>query len=445
MALDPTSAAIATLEPPVAESKPSMAPDPARRSLGWLAARVQIRMVLGCYIALLRLGKWLGRSKRAIPAAGADILITGTFHSDNWVRSHLKPLAASAGCARLRIVATNPVPPVEGVEVIYPPAWLRRMLGHVPARLLVFVWVAVRTRPDVVGAFHMLVNGLVAALVARWIGSRSMYFCVGGPVEVLDGGVHGENRYFARLKTPDALVERWLLEAVAACDLIITMGSRAVTFFRQRGVTSACHVVAGGINASTFVSSSPSEREHAAYDAVLVARLVPIKSIDIFVRAIAELAAARPNVTAAIVGDGPLREPLERLARDLGIADRITFTGQQRDVQHWLRQSRVFVLTSQSEGLALSLMEAMTCGLPAVVSHVGDLSDLVTDGVNGFLVVERDPRAFARRLAALLDNPPQYHAFAEAARQAARRYEIPETVRLWDRVLRGADRSETPT
>lgn len=438
MALDHTSA-VATLEAPAAESTAALAPP--RRTLGWLATRAQIRTVLACYIGLLRLGKWLGRRKRPIPAAGADILITGTFHSDNWVRSHLKPLAASAGCARLRIVATNPVPPVEGVEAIYPPATLIRAIGTVPARLLVFVWVAIRTRPDVVGAFHMLVNGLVASLLARWIGSRSLYFCVGGPVEVLDGGVHGENRYFARLKTPDALVERWLLEAVGACDLIITMGTRAVTFFRQRGITSACHVVAGGINAGTFVSSSPSDRDRASFDAVLVARLVPIKSIDIFVRAIAELAAVRPATTAAIVGDGPLREPLERLARELGVADRITFAGQQRDVHEWLRRSRIFVLTSQSEGLALSLMEAMTCGLPGVVSHVGDLSDLVTDGVNGFLVSEREPRAFAARLAEILDDPARYRAFAQAARDAARRYEVPETVRLWDRVLR--ERAET--
>jgi glycosyltransferase involved in cell wall biosynthesis len=81
-------------------------------------------------------------------------------------------------------------------------------------------------------------------------------------------------------------------------------------------------------------------------------------------------------------------------------------------------------------------MEAMTCGLPGVVSHVGDLSDLVTHGVNGFLVRERDPRAFAQRLAELLDDPLRYAAFADAARQAAARYESAETTRIWDAVLR---------
>ena len=148
---------------------------------------------------------------------------------------------------------------------------------------------------------------------------------------------------------------------------------------------------------------------------------------------------------AAIVGDGPLREPLERLARELGIADRITFAGQQRDVPQWLRQSRVFVLTSESEGLALSLMEAMTCGVPAVVADVGDLRDLVTNGVNGYLVAERDPRHFAQRLAALLEDPDRYAACSDAARLAAERYEVHETVRLWDQVLRNAGGHDATT
>lgn len=434
MAIDTTSTTLPAIEPATTSAASRHAKP---RSLSRFAAVVQIRAFLGCYIALLRLGRWLGRSPRPIPAQGADILITGTFHSDNWVRSHLKPLAASTQCRRLRIVATNPVPAVAKVEAIYPPRWLRRTIGDVPARLLVFIAVAVRTRPDVVGAFHMLINGLVTALLGRWIGARSMYFCVGGPVEVLDGGVHGENRYFCRLQTPDALVERWLLEATAACDLIITMGTRAKTFFRERGITSACHVVAGGIDASTFGSARRSTSEAPEFDAVLVARLVPIKAIEIFIGAIAELAATRPNVKAAIVGDGPLRESLERLARERGVADRITFAGQQRDVQQWLRRSRIFVLTSHSEGLALSLMEAMTCGLPGVVSHVGDLSDLVTHGVNGFLVREREPRAFASRIGELLDDPLRYATFAEAARLAAAKYESAETTRLWDSVLRG--------
>ena len=412
---------------------------PARAEAGgmsWWLARAQIRGAMACYIGLLRLGRVLGARRRPVPPGGAEILMTGTFHSDNWVRSHIQPLAASSECARLRIVATNPVPNVPKVEAIYPPSWLRRSIGAVPARLLTFIWVAVTTRPHVVGSFHLLINGLVTALVGRWIGARSMYFCVGGPVELLDGGVWGENKYFAKLRTPDALVERWLLEAVAASDVVITMGTRAVRFFRQRGIETTYHVVAGGIDAATFTpATAPPE-----FDTILVARLVPIKTIDIYIRAVAEVARTRPGVRALIVGDGPLRQDLESLAKTLGVSANVTFAGQQTNVEDWLRRSRVFVLTSESEGLALSMMEAMTAGLPAVVSRVGDLGDLVDDGHTGYLVGERTPEAFAAKLALLLDDPQRYREFSAAAKAAAARYERGETTRLWNRVLAQLDR-----
>ena len=138
------------------------------------------------------------------------MLLTGTFHSDNWIRAHLGPLSASSSVGRITMVATTPLPQLDKVVAIYPPRWLRRVAGEIPARLLTFGAVALRTRPDVVGGFHLLVNGLVAAMVARMTGARSWYFCVGGLTELQDGGVWGENRYFARLVKPHRAVEREL-------------------------------------------------------------------------------------------------------------------------------------------------------------------------------------------------------------------------------------------
>ena len=92
-----------------------------------------------------------------------------------------------------------------------------------------------------------------------------------------------------------------------------------------------------------------------------------MKRVDHFHQAQARVARARPEACAFVVGDGPLLDDLQRQARDLGLADRVTFAGHQADVEGWLKQARVFVLTSDSEGLSLALMEGMLCGLPAVV------------------------------------------------------------------------------
>ncbi len=424
---------------PIADAgRPTVAVARSPRAKHRLVALI-IRGFLMSYSGAMAIAGAIGRRRRPAPDGRLDVLVTGTFHSDNWVRSHLLPLAASARCKRVRVVSAVPIPAIPKVEAIYPPAWLRGAIGAVPSRLVIFTITALRSRPDIVGGFHLLFNGLLAALVARLSGARSLYFCVGGPAEVLGGGVSSENRLFGGLSVPEEDIERRLVGAVGSFDYVITMGDKAVTFFQARGVTSRFFVVSGGIDARRF---APVHGEKD-FDLILVARLAPIKQIDLFLRAVAQVKAVRPDVRAAIVGDGALMGSLVALAAELGIAGQVTFAGQQTDVQGWLQRSRIFVLTSQSEGLALSMMEAMVSGLPAVVSRVGDLDELVEDGVNGWLVWPLTPDAFAARILDVLADPLRLDRFSRAAREAGLRYDVAATTRTWDEVLSPAALADT--
>ena len=402
-----------------------------RRTKRWLAHRL-IRLLMQCYFIALGTSRAIGalRRKRQ-PKETLEILLTGTFYSDNWVLAHIRPLAFSKRCAQLIVVTTYPIPDLPKIRAIYPPRWLQAILGAVTARLFTFAWVALWRRPDIVGGFHLLLNGLFSAVLAPLIGARSLYFCVGGPAEVLDGGIWAENRVFGKMETPDAVVERRLTRAVGAFDLVVTMGTRAIDFFRSKGIDTRFHVVSGGMDTSRFTPCSHSPD----IDLIMVGRLAQVKRIDLLLRAVQRVAHRIPEVNATIVGDGELRESLEKLAAELGISDRVAFVGQQSNVQEWLQRSRVFVLTSDTEGLALSMMEAMLCGLPVVVSNVGDLGDLVDDGVNGFLINERSPEAFADRIVELLTDSTRYANCSRGARERAMRYDLPQVERQWDGIL----------
>lgn len=391
---------------------------------------VRLLMVLH-RIALVLAGLSPLRLRRRIGQERLNVLLTGTFYSENWATAHLRPLAASSACASLCVVSTFPVSSMPNLEIVYPPKWLVRVAGAVPARLSVFAWLAISRRPHVVGGFHLLVNGLVSAVLARLIGARSIYFCVGGPMELLDGGIWAENRLFGRIGTPDPVVERQLIKAVGAFDLVITMGTRAVQFFRRNGVTSRFHVVSGGIDSDEY---RPGDAQRSV-DLILVGRLAKIKRVDVFLSALTLVAKKIPEVSAVIIGDGELRAQLEELTRELGICRRVLFAGHQCKVADWLKRSRIFVLTSDSEGLALSMMEAMMCGLPAVVSNVGDLADLVEDSVNGYLVDDRCPEAFASRIVDLLEDDQKLARFSQAARHAALRHDAADVARKWDAIL----------
>jgi glycosyltransferase involved in cell wall biosynthesis len=408
-------------------------PVPLGRRLRRKLSHVLARQFLLVPVVALAIARLVGRRRRPIPEDGCEILLTGRFDSENWIINHLGPLAASKKCSRVWMVSTNPVPPLLKVTPIYPPRWLSKVLGATPARLLSFAWAALWRRPHVVGGFHLIPNGIAAAIMGSLAGARSVYFSVGGKTEVIDGGLHSETQFLRRMETPDAIVEKRLLSIVSRADMVITMGTKAIRFFRDKGIDTHFNVVSGGIDSQRF---RPAQ-EAPLHDLILTGRLVEIKRIDIFLQAIKRVAERIPEVKAVVVGDGKLRGSLQSLSVDLGIDRHVSFVGHQAAVENWLPRAKVFVLTSDSEGLSLSMMEAMMCGLPAVVSDVGDLGDLVENGVNGYLVPRRSPDLVAERLIELLSDTPKLAAFSEAARRSALRYETQATIQRWDSILAG--------
>ena len=140
-------------------------------------------------------------------------------------------------------------------------------------------------------------------------------------------------------------------------------------------------------------------------------------------------------------------DELVKVTLDLANLDSPTGSeGPVADYVHdWLVRSKIFVLASDSEGLSLAVMEAMICGLPAVVSSTGDLGDLVEDGVNGRLIAERTPAAFADAMVALIADEGRRSRFSEAARRAASRYDMRSVARLWDEVLAAQGASDRRT
>jgi glycosyltransferase involved in cell wall biosynthesis len=143
-----------------------------------------------------------------------------------------------------------------------------------------------------------------------------------------------------------------------------------------------------------------------------VARLVEVKGTRYLLRAFATLAQRYDGVQLLIIGDGPLRRPLEALAVSAGIRDRVEFLGALRhaDVLAWMRKAAMLVLpgirtaTGREEGLGMVLLEAAATGLPVIGSRVGGIPECILEGRTGFLVPERDDAALAQRMAELLDD-----------------------------------------
>jgi glycosyltransferase involved in cell wall biosynthesis len=137
--------------------------------------------------------------------------------------------------------------------------------------------------------------------------------------------------------------------------------------------------------------------------AVTVAYLIPDKGIHVAVQALAELP---EGVVLWVVGDGPQRGDLERIAHGLGVGGRVRFLGSHRDIVPFLQAADCFICPSVwKEGAGNANFEAMACGLPDVASRIGGIPEFVEDGRNGFLFTSGDHRELADRIRRLADDP----------------------------------------
>ena len=149
---------------------------------------------------------------------------------------------------------------------------------------------------------------------------------------------------------------------------------------------------------------------------VVVARLAPEKNLETLLQAFGRIPGAGPDTELWIVGDGPQREHLETLCQSLGLQHCVRFLGARGDVPEIMAAADVGALSSISEGLSLSLIEAAACGLPIVATDVGDNAKVVNPPAGGRVVPPRDPAALAAALAEVLNDAALRVALGQQAR-----------------------------
>jgi glycosyltransferase involved in cell wall biosynthesis len=186
-------------------------------------------------------------------------------------------------------------------------------------------------------------------------------------------------------------------------------------------------VVVNGVSSSTFSPSKMSgEAVRARLDIdpdefvlVSVARLVEEKGIDILIRAVSKVVRQGVPCKCIILGGGPLREKLQQKVNFEGLWDYVFLEGFQQDVRPYLQAGSAFILTSHLEGLPISVLEAMACGLPCIVTNVGGSSEAVKDQVTGMVIPPASVEAAADAILYLATNPDKRAEMGSKAREVA--------------------------
>jgi glycosyltransferase involved in cell wall biosynthesis len=289
----------------------------------------------------------------------------------------------------------------------------------------------IRYRPDLYMGYHLTPGACSALVAGKLLGRPSCYQMTSGPVGIIGGGFGAIDSIGGSLGRPSKLIEAMAIKVVRQFELVVVRGGKAMEFLAAHNVKESVAIITGSVN-----SSLQMPQNDRVIQLVFVGRLSLIKQIHQFIEIVGAVRRIMPNVRAAIVGDGPLMADLRAYTEELGLTDNIEFLGKRKDVEAILACSRIFVLTSKSEGLSIAMAEAMAAGVVPVVADVGELGDLVIDGENGYLVEPNRIDEYTKKIISLLQDLAVLERCSLGAIEAARTHcDITAVSKKWQQNL----------
>lgn len=331
---------------------------------------------------------------------------------------HVGPLARVADPT---LVCVNPPSAIDGVTIRTPPTVGVRPLDLLALSLFSLLE-CVRGDYAAVCSFSLFPYGCTALLAGRLAGVPAHLGIIGGDLDV-----HATARYGS--------VVRWLMGRFA---VVSVPGDRSREALADLGVEpGTVAVLTNPIRPEAFPETPPTA--HRPIDLLWVGRFSSEKDPLQFVDVVAEtVAAGADDLRAVMVGDGPERAAVESRIRRRGVADVVEVAGWVDEPGRYYRDAAVYVLTSDREGLPLTLVEAMASGVAPVVPDVGNVCEVAVDGTSAVVVPDGETAALSRAVERLLADEDRRVALAANATAVRDSCSYEAAAADWRRLLAAA-------
>jgi glycosyltransferase involved in cell wall biosynthesis len=276
-----------------------------------------------------------------------------------------------------------------------------QVLGEAPLAktFLRFITELRRLRPDVVHC-HNPAPTLQAAIPARIAGAK----CIVSTRHSLVAPPYNKGEEIAYNIT------------ARFCDWIVGICDATCDNLRQTPGALRDRIVRVYNGVDPVEPAEPPAKD--GFTLLFVGRLAPVKNLSTLIRAAALAIPRLPQLRLWVVGHGHERDSLEALVNELGIAANVTFWGERLDVAGFFAAADVYCMSSVSEGLPMSLLQAMSVGVPAIVTDVGGMAEVVRNANSGLTPPVGDPAAMAEAILQLASDTALQSSFAENARSA---------------------------
>lgn len=242
-------------------------------------------------------------------------------------------------------------------------------------------------QPDIIHAHTLGFDSEIGA----WLKKK-----LGCPLVVT---THGSDTNIPLDQGRQADLKRWCDRA----DAVVAVSEQLKDRLATCGTQTKLHAIFNG-----FVPREiPAENRRTPHSMIQVGHLIPSKRVDVTIRAFAQLRKKYPDMTLTIVGQGPLREDLERLCAELGVSEGVTFTGQLPNDQVFAKlcQSQFFVMVSKPEGFGIVYLEAMAAGCVTIGTRDQGIAGVIENGRNGFLASADAPEQIVAPIEKCIEDP----------------------------------------
>ncbi|MDD2285997.1 MAG: glycosyltransferase family 4 protein [Paludibacter sp.] len=274
-------------------------------------------------------------------------------------------------------------------------------------------------RPDIIHAQN--ITNSIPAYLAWKIYHIPYVICIHGNLELMGPFL------------PDFLKRFWpkFPHIKAAAEIIALTNEMATRFGKELGKIPA--VIPNGVDLERFYPAQIDEKKISISPVILtLSRIDNKKGLEYAIESMTKIHAKFPTAKLQIVGEGEYRKELENLAEKNTLSATVEFTGlvPNSEVPNYLRNADLFLLPSLYEGLPLTLLEAMACGLPIISTPVSIAPEIIATWKNGYIIPFKSPDAISKSVIDLLSNPDKRRQCAENSNRAAK-----ETL-SWEKVAK---------
>jgi len=292
-------------------------------------------------------------------------------------------------------------------------------------RILNLFYLCLRFRPKLIIAFGTVPHGVYAWILGKML-----------RIPVIQH-VMGKNDL--RLTFKKSIGKRITLRAVKAGDAIGVRGQATIEYLINKGISA--NKLFKPQNLHNFKLFKPDPCVNKTYDLIYVGLLSSYKRLDLLIDSFHQAKQSLAAITLLIVGDGPLRESLQKQLERLDLTNSVHFVGliEFNQLPAYFQQAKAFIMTSQGEGLPMSMIEALSCGLPVIMPRDADITDVAKNNYNALIVSEWKIKAFSEAIIKMLSDQSLYNKLHAGAltlfQDKTHEYSIEYQARLWSEVF----------